>query len=219
MIITKKAISRRTMLRGAGAALALPLLDGMVPALSALGATAAAPCAALWRGLRAERDRDAELAPGHRGSRLRVVADHTAAGAVQGFNCWCCRDSTVRRHPGSGAGPTPCGDEVPDGGASRHLGSARGAHLDGPDRRSGAGASHPARLARAWARGRELCRIVRQRRLQLRLLVHDLLAERLDAVADGARSSGGVRTAVRRLREHGSPGASGAGRIAASSTR
>ena len=43
MIITKKAISRRTMLRGAGAALALPLLDGMVPALSALGATAAAP--------------------------------------------------------------------------------------------------------------------------------------------------------------------------------
>ena len=35
MIITKKAIPRRTMLRGLGAALALPLLDGMVPALSA----------------------------------------------------------------------------------------------------------------------------------------------------------------------------------------
>ncbi len=37
MIITKKVISRRKMLRGMGAMLALPLLDGMVPALSALG--------------------------------------------------------------------------------------------------------------------------------------------------------------------------------------
>jgi hypothetical protein len=35
MIITRKAISRRDMLRGAGAALALPLLDSMTPALSA----------------------------------------------------------------------------------------------------------------------------------------------------------------------------------------
>src|SRR5437773_6984229 len=37
MIITKKVISRRKVLRGMGAMLALPLLDGMVPALSALG--------------------------------------------------------------------------------------------------------------------------------------------------------------------------------------
>ena len=43
MIITKKHLPRRTMLRGLGAALALPLLDGMVPALSALGRTAASP--------------------------------------------------------------------------------------------------------------------------------------------------------------------------------
>jgi hypothetical protein len=35
MIITKKALSRRTVLRGMGAALALPYLDAMVPALSA----------------------------------------------------------------------------------------------------------------------------------------------------------------------------------------
>jgi hypothetical protein len=35
MIITKKAISRRTILRGIGAGLALPLLDGMIPALRA----------------------------------------------------------------------------------------------------------------------------------------------------------------------------------------
>src|SRR4029453_488378 len=43
MLITKKAISRRTVLRGMGAAVALPLLDSMVPALSAMAKTAAKP--------------------------------------------------------------------------------------------------------------------------------------------------------------------------------
>jgi hypothetical protein len=35
MIVTKKAISRRTILRGLGAAVSLPLLDAMIPALTA----------------------------------------------------------------------------------------------------------------------------------------------------------------------------------------
>ena len=43
MIITKRALPRRTVLRGIGATLALPLLDAMVPALSASTRTAAAP--------------------------------------------------------------------------------------------------------------------------------------------------------------------------------
>ena len=43
MIIAKKAIARRTVLRGLGSALALPLLDSMVPALSALQKTSAKP--------------------------------------------------------------------------------------------------------------------------------------------------------------------------------
>ncbi|MEO8099690.1 MAG: DUF1552 domain-containing protein [Acidobacteriota bacterium] len=43
MFITKKHLSRRTILRGAGASLALPLLDMMVPASTALAQTAAAP--------------------------------------------------------------------------------------------------------------------------------------------------------------------------------
>jgi hypothetical protein len=42
MYITKKHISRRVMLRGAGAALALPLLDAMVPAATLLAQTVAA---------------------------------------------------------------------------------------------------------------------------------------------------------------------------------
>jgi hypothetical protein len=43
MIVTKKHLPRRTMLRGIGVSLALPLLDGMIPALQPLRATAAAP--------------------------------------------------------------------------------------------------------------------------------------------------------------------------------
>jgi hypothetical protein len=43
MFITKKHIPRRTVLRGAGAALALPFLEAMVPAATALAQTAANP--------------------------------------------------------------------------------------------------------------------------------------------------------------------------------
>jgi hypothetical protein len=43
MIITKKALPRRTFLRGMGATLALPLLDAMVPAATAATKTAARP--------------------------------------------------------------------------------------------------------------------------------------------------------------------------------
>ena len=43
MIVTRKSIGRRTILRGMGAAVALPLLDSMVPALTAFQKTAAKP--------------------------------------------------------------------------------------------------------------------------------------------------------------------------------
>jgi hypothetical protein len=43
MFITKRSISRRTMLRGMGAAVALPFLESMVPAQTPLRKTAAAP--------------------------------------------------------------------------------------------------------------------------------------------------------------------------------
>ena len=43
MIFKRKSISRRTILRGAGAAIALPLLDAMIPAMTATAATVAAP--------------------------------------------------------------------------------------------------------------------------------------------------------------------------------
>jgi hypothetical protein len=43
MIVMKKALPRRTFLKGVGASLALPLLDAMLPALTATAATAASP--------------------------------------------------------------------------------------------------------------------------------------------------------------------------------
>jgi hypothetical protein len=43
MMITKKALPRRTFLRGMGAGLALPLLDAMVPSMTALARTPADP--------------------------------------------------------------------------------------------------------------------------------------------------------------------------------
>jgi hypothetical protein len=43
MMITKKALPRRTFLRGMGASLALPLLDAMVPSMTALAKTPADP--------------------------------------------------------------------------------------------------------------------------------------------------------------------------------
>src|SRR6185295_11793427 len=43
MINTKKSLPRRTFLRGVGTALSLPLLDAMVPSMTALAATPANP--------------------------------------------------------------------------------------------------------------------------------------------------------------------------------
>ena len=50
MIITKNSLPRRTFLRGVGASLALPLLDGMVPAFAAVRNTAARPVPRLFTG-------------------------------------------------------------------------------------------------------------------------------------------------------------------------
>src|SRR5215813_5807696 len=43
MFLTRKHLSRRTLLKGVGASIGLPLLDAMIPAGTALAQTAAAP--------------------------------------------------------------------------------------------------------------------------------------------------------------------------------
>ena len=51
MFITKRHIPRRAFLKGAGVTLALPLLDAMVPAATALGQTAASPAKSRFVGM------------------------------------------------------------------------------------------------------------------------------------------------------------------------
>ena len=81
MIVTKRALPRRTFLRGLGAALALPLLDAMVPALSAQARHAGQAAPPPRVHLHAERRRDELHAgidywkPAGEGTRLRAVAD------------------------------------------------------------------------------------------------------------------------------------------------
>ena len=43
MVVTKRALPRRTFLRGLGASLALPLLDAMIPCMTAVADTPANP--------------------------------------------------------------------------------------------------------------------------------------------------------------------------------
>ncbi len=66
MIITKKSLARRTFLRGVGTALALPLLDAMVPAMAGHSADRRQAGGPARLRLRAERDHSERLAPARR---------------------------------------------------------------------------------------------------------------------------------------------------------
>ena len=78
MYLTKKHLSRRTLLRGAGVAVGLPLLDAMIPAGTALAQTAAKPKlragffymphgAVMWNTKHGK-----EMVAGHRAARARI---------------------------------------------------------------------------------------------------------------------------------------------------
>ena len=158
MIVTKKVIPRRAVLRGVGTALALPLLDGMVPALTALTKTAAAPTKRLGVRRGAERHQhellDAAVGGRWRGPtgdplrfelhdrhpRTRDHADLEAAGAVSGADAG---DDRPRQRRAAAAWPgepamnhSPPGGGVSDRRACEAHGrvGARARHLDGPDR-------------------------------------------------------------------------------------
>ena len=82
MFVTRKHLPRRTFLRGAGTALALPLLDAMVPALTAEGRTAATPVRRLGfiyfpLGVDRDRWRPTGDGPGYEASEaLAPLASH-----------------------------------------------------------------------------------------------------------------------------------------------
>ena len=88
MMISKKALSRRTVLRGLGTAVALPLLDSMLPAFTAVARSAAAPINRFGvmpvpNGMIMQN-----WAPVGEGVRISVQHDDGSAGAVSnGIDC------------------------------------------------------------------------------------------------------------------------------------
>ena len=76
MFIFKKHLPRRTVLKGVGAAIGLPLLDAMIPASTAWADTPAGKDseALCLRGLPARRDHGSLVAEGNR-HELHHVAD------------------------------------------------------------------------------------------------------------------------------------------------
>ncbi len=94
MFITKKHLPRRTFLRGAGATVALPLLDAMIPAATALAQTAAAPvrrfvgvwhphgaAPGYWSPLQEGKDFEFSFIT----EPLEAVRDHTVV--ISGLDC------------------------------------------------------------------------------------------------------------------------------------
>ena len=84
MFITKKHLPRRTFLKGLGVTMALPLLDAMIPARTALAQTAAAPKLARGIHLLASRGRHDSVDSGEDRNGLGVHANPEAARSRSG---------------------------------------------------------------------------------------------------------------------------------------
>ena len=108
MIITKKAIPRRAVLRGLGASLALPFLDGMVPALTAMRNTAANPVRRLGavyvpNGMMMNHWTPTTEGTGFdfRGSSSRSSRSANRSACSRGCAAWMVRDRIRARQPAS----------------------------------------------------------------------------------------------------------------------
>ena len=198
--LTRRHLSRRAVLRGAGATLALPLL-----AVDAAGRHAPRP------------RRRARASPASTSRTAPIMSRWTPAGDGTAFElspilrsleplprpaqrrqrphvaARVRRGRFGRREPHALVGRLAHVRAARDGrnAAARHLGRSSG----GAQLRSG----HAAAVARALARGRRL-----ERRLGAlgRVPQHDRVAHADRAAADGGQSAGRVRAAVRR-RQHG----------------
>ena len=200
MFITKKHLSRRTLLRGAGAAIALPLLDSMIPARTALAQTAAAPktrlgCIYIPHGVTMDKWTPATTGSGF---ELTEILQPARAGPRSGLRRerpYACAGRTVvrrrfrrRQQPQSRRGRV-LERRPPGQRQSRRL---------WPQHRSDSGGSHRPRhadtLDRAGARAGWAQ--LRQRQ-HLRLHQHAGVEVGDAAVADGAQPAGGVLALVR----------------------
>ena len=180
MFLTRKHLSRRTVLKGAGATIALPLLDAMIPAGTALAQTAAAPSPRLgfvyfphgalqdeWQPKTVGRDFDFPfiLKP------LEPLREHVTV--VSG----------LRNKGGEGSRPHGIIEEtwlncVSPRARNREDGRRRHGR---PDRRAASGQGHVAAVAGALRRAGR----------------HDLVPHAGSAAADGKQSAQGVLRHVR----------------------
>ena len=159
-------------------------------------------------GLRSPRRRDAQLDAGGGGDGIRALADPPAARALPGSAAGA--DGARPRAGGADAGrprgrPRAHHRRLPDRRARQadRGGRLRGGPLRRPDRRRGAGQGDAARVPPGRHRAAGVRRRLR-RRVQLCLHQHAELEHADHAAADGEQSARGLRTAVRRRRQHGS---------------
>ena len=235
MFITKRHLSRRTVLKGMGVTVALPLLDAMVPAGTAHAprrpprarcgsspsrwctARPAAPPTArkknLWspaatgRELRSDARR--ALAPLEPLREHITIVSNTDLRMAEAFTTPEIGGDHFRA---SAVFLTQAHPEADDG-----LGRAR-RHLDRPALRAALRPGHADSVDAAVHRERRSGRRLRIR-LLLRLHRLDQLGVADRAAADDSRSARGVRSAVRRRRHAGGARAAPPARTAASSTR
>ena len=208
MIISKMALPRRTFLRGLGATMALPLLDAMVPALSALDKTAARPAsrlafvyvpngAVMDKWTPTETGRGFELSPTL--TPLEPFRDQllVASGLA---------------HLQANSFDDGAGDH--SRGTAAWLSGLHAKRTEGADIQLGITAdqiaareirpAHPVVLPRAGARDHRPRGQLRQR-LQLRVHEHALVADTDDAAAVRDQSAQGVPTVVRAGRQPRGP--------------
>ena len=177
MFITKMHLSRRTFLRGVGVSIALPFLESMVPAGTALAQTAAkgkTRFGAIYFPHGATMDKWTPAADGSNFD-LSEILQPLAPFAEAGQHHQRPEPSAgVRRRLGH-VEPQPLGRDVPERRARG--GGTKGASRrdDGSGGRAAYRPGHAAAVARADDRG---CDAQLRRRPELRVSRHDLLAER-----------------------------------------
>ena len=173
MMITKKALSRRTVLKALGATVPLPFLDAMVPALTALRQTPAQPALRFGAVYVPNGVIPGQVVSDRRGRGVRVLADAEAARAVSRSAA---RDQRPRQRAAAAAGRASVqqsrGREhaLPDRRHAKPQPARR--RVDRSDRGEGAEPGHVAAVARARAGIGGFRHVVRLRP-QLRLHRHD----------------------------------------------
>ncbi len=213
MFLTKKHLSRRTILRGMGVSLALPFLDSMVPAQTRLAKTAAAPRPRLCciemvhgsAGSTVEGSNKHYWSPEKEGADFEFTSNAGAPGSFPRLPDYRQRH---RSSPGRrvrrcrrGRRPFPVQFRISDRGASQADHGSRYfvRHFHRSDVRAAVRPGYAAAFHPALHRERRFIRPLRLR-LCLRVFGHDQLGLADAAVADDDRSAAGVRATVRRRR-------------------